>query len=208
MTSPKTAFSLVSRLALLNGAIPEDHMKILYKKWGVEDGSYHSSKSIIKTMKLDITREDVNKIESDAVIKIGEVVSSIFICRHCGIDLRKSGFTKWTPLSKRSDVYIDSEGLKSREDHEIVSQQDDKKRPTYNCKECGRQVSEKDPVNYFIEKGFNSYSIMKYIEAIHDNIVVPDIDSTKFKVNEELYRFIPSDERLLEDDEVPEYDDD
>ena len=53
MINQHTAAKLLSRLPLLTNEISKENSIILFHKWGGADGKYHSSKNVIKSLKIE-----------------------------------------------------------------------------------------------------------------------------------------------------------
>lgn len=167
MINQHTSQSLLVRLPLIYGQIPNDHFNILMEKWGSKDCEYHSAKSIINRLSLKITPEELKKIEADAVHLIDSELVRIFTCRECEVDIRKCGVHRTVTGYQKSLVFLAADGTMTR----IGSNSTSFHKTNYGkvdatsfmCGNCGHNFEQTEAIVVFLGGSINPQRVDTYL---------------------------------------------
>lgn len=192
MINKVTAQVLTNRLPLALLYLKPEIVSMLEWKWGEHDGLFHSVKATIKQFP-EFKETDITTAENQAMDFIEKVLSDIYRCSACGIDLRKSGMLRKRGGVEIAEFYLTEDGKQSRIHHDKF---DASGKTTYNCLLCQHLISDASAVGLFLKNGINKNVCIDYLYRFHSS-VMKNVEKNNKKTEKFDYkphfRFAPDD---------------
>ena len=165
MVNPSTARQLLSRTPFLLKKCDKKTIDILEFKWGAEDSLFHSPKAVIKRMKLNISEDEVRKLEDNAVNIIEEEMDIVFACPNCKTDIRKCGVSKEITGFQRSEIFISASGVPTRINNPAFQPQQYSPvlHTKYKCLGCGNNIHPDSAITIFLNNRMCYETIVAYM---------------------------------------------
>lgn len=166
MINKITAQVLNERLPLALVMLPPEVIEMLEFKWGERDGLFHSVKATTKKFSKfkDI---DIRTWEDRAMTVIDDVLSKIYQCPHCGVDIRKCGVMKRTYGYETVELYISEDGKQARTTHERFDPEGSNE---YSCLGCSNRITNSFAMYDFLRRGIRKNVCIEYLHRHHPNI--------------------------------------
>lgn len=165
MINQQTSQRLLQRLSFTLGQLSPEQIHILEFKWGGHDGQFHSTKSVINKMKLQMNADEIRGLEERAIGIIENELNRVFQCPHCGVDLRKCGVHKTTTGYQKSTIFISSEGVPTRSNNATFHKENypTKRSNGYRCGNCDNHMDNDCSAIMFMENHVRQDTILTYM---------------------------------------------